>query len=276
MQVSESLSLPKFSKGDYTIAELLLESKKLDLNSKASNMNSDIYYYKGINNKVYGIKAIKTKVSEYQKEFVKTDIACSELYFLKCLSKKSDLFPVLIDYQFHENRLLILSEWIQGITLTEYIKSEPSNNDFQSIIFQVLFSLEMLYLNFGIIHGDLHSDNILLKLIPRDSRYLEYSLSGNKYYTENTGYIPVVWDFGFSRQISSDGNTFMYQNLFKYINYAQEESVEDHLKLLNSLRHLGARFSNYLYYCIRRLFTTEFDIVFEKNKVFKPNSKRIN
>ena len=136
MEVIEAVHLPKFSREAYKIHDLIPVSKKLELD----NVNSVVYCYKGVDNKVYGIKEIGTKCTSYSKENTKTDIACSELYFLKLLSKKSSLFPVLIDYEFHNQKLLILSEWIQGMSLTEYIKKSPSNVDYQSIVFQILYS----------------------------------------------------------------------------------------------------------------------------------------
>lgn len=269
----ESLHLPKFSKMEYKIHTLIPFSKQLNFEN---NKNSVIYMYKDQNNKVFGIKQIVSKETKFTKEATSTDIACSELYFLKMVSDKCILFPKLIEYEFHDGHLLLLSEWIQGKSLTEFLNENPSNADFHSIIFQILLALELLYNNFNIIHGDLHTDNILLKLIKKDTNFLEYTLNGTKYYTKNTGYVPVLWDFGFSREKSNLNNTeiVQYKNLFKFLKYNQEEFCEDHLKLLNSLEFLkDQRFFTFFYYCTRKLYHHTFEESFGYLQKFQPNSK---
>ena len=275
VSVVESVHLPKFSKMDYKISSLLEFSKKLTFEN---NKNSIIYMYKDQSNKVFGIKQIVSKESKFSKEATTSDIACSELYFLKAISDKCILFPKLIEHEFYKGNLLLLSEWVQGKSLTEFLNENPSNADFHSIFFQILLGLELLYNNFNIIHGDLHTDNILLKLIKKDTQYLEYTLNGTKYYTKNTGYVPVLWDFGFSRERTTLNNTefVQYKNLFKFLKYNQEEFCEDHLKLLNSLEYLkDQRFFIFFYYCTRKLYHYTFEESFEYLKKFQPNSKSI-
>ena len=275
VSVSESLQLPKFSKMSYKLHSLIEFSKKLNFEN---NKNSTIYIYRDELNRAFGIKEIKTKETEFSKEATNTDIACSELYFLKLISDKCSLFPKLIEYEFYKGNLLILSEWVQGISFTEFLKNDPSYSDFHSIMFQILLAIELLYSNFSVIHGDLHTDNILLKLIKKDTQYLEYTLNGTKYYTKNTGYIPVLWDFGFSREKSSlnGKNIVQYKNLFKFLNYNQEEFCEDHLKLLNSLQFIkDQKFFTFFYYCIRKLYNGTFKEAFSHLQKFHPNSKSI-
>ena len=91
-----------------------------------------------------------------------------------------------------------MSEWIVGTTLKEFIENNPSSADIQSMFFQILFSIELLNNTFGVIHNDLHLDNILLKKNSSSAMYNTLEISGKNYCTKNVGFYPVLWDFGFS------------------------------------------------------------------------------
>jgi hypothetical protein len=68
-----------------------------------------------------------------------------------------------------------------------------------SILFQVLFAVACIQLEYGMFHNDIKKENILVKVIPSGG-YWEYHLSdtGETYRVPNYGYMVALNDFGVS------------------------------------------------------------------------------
>jgi hypothetical protein len=92
---------------------------------------------------------------------------------------------------------VLLTEYIVGsVTLTERIFSYNAKIVY-SLIRQVLLAIEIGKRKYGLVHYDLHSDNILLRKCPRDSLFL-YNMGNTKALIPTYGIYPVIIDFGFS------------------------------------------------------------------------------
>jgi serine/threonine protein kinase len=66
-----------------------------------------------------------------------------------------------------------------------------------SILFQILFAVASIQIQYGMFHNDIKKENILVKVIPSGG-YWVYKLNGKKYYVPNHGYIVALNDFGVS------------------------------------------------------------------------------
>lgn len=66
-----------------------------------------------------------------------------------------------------------------------------------SILFQVLFAIACIQLEYGMFHNDIKKENILVKVIPNGG-YWEYNLNGATYRVPNYGYMVALNDFGVS------------------------------------------------------------------------------
>jgi hypothetical protein len=66
-----------------------------------------------------------------------------------------------------------------------------------SILFQILFALASIQLEYGMFHNDVKKENILIKVIPKGG-YWEYNLNNDMFRVPNHGYIAALNDFGVS------------------------------------------------------------------------------
>ncbi|ADO00366.1 hypothetical protein WIV_gp023 [Wiseana iridescent virus] len=66
-----------------------------------------------------------------------------------------------------------------------------------SILFQILFAVASIQIQYGMFHNDIKKENILIKVIPSGG-YWVYKLGNKKYYVPNHGYIVALNDFGVS------------------------------------------------------------------------------
>ena len=267
-----SVQTPELSK-NISFLEKLKNSKKL----KTTGVNSEIYLYKDHTLKMYSIKKIKTKNTNYSEKNAKTDISLSELYFLKKISGKSFVFPILEEYNFVDKNLYLTTEWIQGITFNEFLKSETSLKKVYSIIFMTFYGLNILYNHYGIIHNDFHANNILLKKINVSSKYIKVKLNNISFYTLNTGYIPIIWDFGWSYERSDIPNKKGYnsENIFKTkgIDNFTDEHLVDLLALCKNCNHFGIE---YAWSCFYKIIRYSFNSTFENLQKIKYDSFELN
>ena len=81
-----------------------------------------------------------------------------------------------------------------------------------SIIFQLLLALQSMETTYGILHGDIKRNNILIKRVKPGGYFkytIENSLLKETFYVKNMGIIPMITDFGMSRsyhpKYSDDG-----------------------------------------------------------------------
>lgn len=104
----------------------------------------------------------------------------------------------------------LLMEYIPGSkTLTEQVDFMSTAKLF-SAIRQTLLAIEIGYRNFGLVHYDLHTDNVLLTSCPKKAIFL-YNLGDRQICVPTHGVIPVIIDYGFAYVKGSTQP--LYQNL---------------------------------------------------------------
>lgn len=70
----------------------------------------------------------------------------------------------------------IVQEWIDGITLAEWLQSRPSNSARERVFLQLLDALEYLH-SLQLVHRDLKSDNILVTHNGQNVKLIDFGLS---------------------------------------------------------------------------------------------------
>ncbi len=80
------------------------------------------------------------------------------------------------------------------------VKKDRSPLELFSMLFQVYAGLYALRKYFNIIHNDMHAGNVLVKKIKTSTNsFLKYVIDGKEYFIPNTGYIFIIWDFGYAQ-----------------------------------------------------------------------------
>ena len=126
-----------------------------------------------------------------------------------------------------DNKLSVISEYIQGETLFEYINSSVFDfKEFLFILIQICLSLEVAQNKCGFVHYDLTPWNIMLKRT-RTLQKIEYKINYNKTVAIRTTIIPIIIDYGKSH-IVYDNVHHGFTNKFKM------STIQDVISLLLS------------------------------------------
>ena len=136
-------------------------------------------------------------------------------------------------YGFIQNYCLY--EYINGMTLEDWLQDKQDEKDILSIIIQVLLSIEIAAKEFNFTHFDLNMNNIMIIELNKE-RNLNYILDEHKFSIKSR-YIVKIIDFEFS--------TIMYQNH----HYFFEENFIEDIGLNNEYCHCKdiIKFLSYLY-----------------------------
>jgi hypothetical protein len=81
-------------------------------------------------------------------------------------------------------------------TLGKWIKNK-SKNILYNAFFQIVVALYTAQKHFGLLHLDLHSDNILVKKVKKGG-YFKYIINNTEYFVPNLGFLVVINDYGFA------------------------------------------------------------------------------
>jgi hypothetical protein len=163
-------------------------------------------------------------------------------YGLNELSKNIPNFAYIFGYygnnEKHESN--IITEYIDGISFTDYIKSKDFNmKDYIFILYQLTLALYVAQNKCGFVHWDLAPWNIMIKKLKTPETYdyvLGYKIDNNeKKYNRiikiTTNIIPVIIDYGKSHIICNEkhhGFINMYKmSTIQDIKYLIIKSVSD-------------------------------------------------
>lgn len=126
---------------------------------------------------------------------------------INCINKLLKEVPnfIYIYGMFYEDENInIITEYIEGVTLQEYITSEDFElNNYFLIIIQICLAIEIAQEKYCFMHCDLTPWNILIKYY-KNPVNIEYNIN-NKIYSIKTNYVPIIIDYGKSH--------FIYKNL---------------------------------------------------------------
>jgi hypothetical protein len=105
---------------------------------------------------------------------------------------------------------LLLTEYISGSKNFTLEMFGMSPAELYSSLFQILISIEIGYRNYGFVHYDLHTSNILIKDIDKNNFFL-YLVGEHKILIPTYGIVPKIIDNGFS--YCKNSNTPLYSNM---------------------------------------------------------------
>lgn len=105
---------------------------------------------------------------------------------------------------------VLLTEYIKdSLTMTKYISQNRISHNY-SLLCQALLAIEIGRRKYGLIHYDLHTDNLLISKCDKNSLFL-YNFGDKKYLIKTYGVYPVLIDFGFS--YIKDQNDYLYGDM---------------------------------------------------------------
>jgi hypothetical protein len=111
-----------------------------------------------------------------------------------------------------DDQVIVLSEYIEGITFKEFIQKGCSMSEFLSVLVMLNMALAVAQEKIGFVHYDLVPWNIIIMTYDRPQK-ITYHFH-NYVFTVSTRYIPVMIDYGRSHVIS-DGLHYGYIDPFK-------------------------------------------------------------
>ena len=160
-----------------------------------------------------------------------------------------------------EERVNVITEYIQGETLFDYISGQQFDiNEFIFILIQVCFALKVAQNRCGFVHYDLTPWNIILARLPNPVQF-DYLISYNKIYRVNTTVIPVIIDYGKSHVIYNG----MHYGLINMFNSSVSQDI--FTLLIKSLDVILGK----------RLSPSDFNLIFRLCNFLRPfqNTKEI-
>jgi len=114
-----------------------------------------------------------------------------------------------------ENSYNVITEYIKGKTLKEYIKSEDFNfRDCLLIILQLCAALQYAQKVCGFVHYDLTPWNIIIKYL-KEPIYVDYMVCYNKVIRIKTHIVPVIIDYGKSH-VFHENKHYGFINMYKF------------------------------------------------------------
>jgi hypothetical protein len=117
-------------------------------------------------------------------------------------------------------------EFIEGVTLYEYINSEEFRFDkFKKILIQIALAIRMAHYLYGFIHYDLTPWNIILYKDPIGSLTINYETGPGKFTKISSETIPVIIDFGKSKAV-------VYEVNRGFVNPTSNSSIQDIVTLI--------------------------------------------
>jgi hypothetical protein len=156
----EELEPSKFDLEDVELQKVFEEEEIIDTDSESTNSTTDIFDL--------------DSESEYSLDDDGDDISFAWAHFKNV--------PVQ----------LTIMEKLDG-TFYELITQNPDPIKWYAWTFQIVFALAFMQRNFGLIHNDLHGNNVMY--VPTTKEYFYYSCSGITYKVPTYGYLLKIIDF---------------------------------------------------------------------------------
>jgi hypothetical protein len=120
--------------------------------------------------------------------------------------------------------VILISEFVSGGNLNQWVyesnqegKAGISNIQWKYLVFQMIYTIDILQKKYKMMHNDFHYGNILIDDQIAPGGYIVYTIGEDVFYLKNTGIIPKLWDFEFSMSYN-DACKEMYPNVLVLYN----------------------------------------------------------
>ena len=118
--------------------------------------------------------------------------------------------PITFCHQSYHKLHFIVLEYIHNGSITDYI-TNASEPEIRGLFLQVILTIATLMYNHRMIHGDLHSGNILIGRT--NQTHIHYTFDGRTYRVQSFGIMPLLCDFGLSSSYRKIRTGFMMENI---------------------------------------------------------------
>ena len=173
--------------------------RELFKSSKNKDEINTVVNLKNIANYNFAIKTTSEGSGQKEYEYIHETYIGNNV--INNLSKHIPNFVYIFGFYRHQKKLNIITEYIQGETLFEYISGEKFNiNEFIFILIQICFALKVAQNRCGFVHYDLTPWNIILQRIKNPVSF-DYMISHDKIYRVSTSVVPIIIDYGKSHVI---------------------------------------------------------------------------
>jgi len=161
------------------------------------------------------------------------------------IAKKLKGFGVPENYIYKtcSDKVIIYMEYIDGVELRKWWKTNPTLEQQKSLIVQIIYNLYRIHRKYPKFrHHDLHGGNILIKKVPEKN--IKVELNNKTYTISNGGIEAVMIDFGFSL-LPRIKNPLINDNYFKNIVISRNShKLYDIHFFLNSLYEMTTQTKN--------------------------------
>lgn len=194
-----------------------------DVNQTIQNRKTSI--------QIVNINGFKIAIKEClpQVQYVHQDEFINEAFIGMCCINQLVQFVPNFMYTFSHNDNKLYTEFIDGMTLQDYIASSEFHiYDFFLILVQVFLAINAAQQWYLFVHYDLFPWNIILKKVPKTE--VHYYTHDETFITLKTTIIPIIIDFGKS-SVVYNGVQYCTRNYFK------SSMIVDVLSLMISSMH---------------------------------------
>lgn len=116
--------------------------------------------------------------------------------YTRLLKSERNKTIAYLDQENKKTYHILLESINNSISLKKYIDI-CTDDDFVDIFMQIVYALEIAQHQINFTHYDLHSDNILVKKLDKNSQIVYHRPNGQKRYV-TSNYLAVIIDFGYS------------------------------------------------------------------------------
>jgi hypothetical protein len=147
---------------------------------------------------------------------------------IKCINnllKQIPNFVYIFGMYQQENTYNVITEYIDGPTFDQYIKSSSFNfKEYLLILIQICLAIQVAQNSYGFVHYDLAPWNIIIQTLDKPTLF-DYVISYDKVIRVRTNKIPIIIDFGKSHVI--------HENVHHgFINMYKTSTSQDIISLL--------------------------------------------
>lgn len=182
-------------------------------------------------------KQAKVKALE-KKDYSAKGLTKIEKSLLKRLRRNTRAYTDQSLIVFNELSDMDLGAWIEESARIASIEQ------LEVLLFQILAGIKACHSN-GIIHFDLHDQNVLVTTIDPGG-YYRYLIKGKTYYIPLHTELPKIWDFGRSLIVGSDSEDRIIKKALDYYDYFIGTFSNEDLDIIRE--NLGHAFDKYIKY----------------------------
>ena len=106
-------------------------------------------------------------------------------------------FSINYYWEYEDNILLYYNEYANSSTLYDWLLVPRTEEEYFNMFIQVIISIICMQKYFNMIHGDLHSKNILVQKVPKGG-FWKYIINDKLYIVPNLGWVFITSDYGFT------------------------------------------------------------------------------